>query len=480
MNKIDATAAVLAASPDDGMICNRTFEEIFIGETASLTKQVTMRDIELLAIVSGDVNPIHLDEEFARNSVFHKVIAHGVYGAALISAVLGAKLPGPGTVYLGQDIRYLQPVGIGDTLTVVVTVTAKNETKGDVTFDCNCVNQNGLLVLTGVARVRAPTEKLRVTRPELPDVQISGHERFHALMARVRGLPPVATAVAYPCDPTVISAAAEAAEAGLISPILVGPREKILVAAAAAGVDCSAFRLVDAKDSMAAAMAAVSLVRRGEAQALMAAGDAEELMHSTDLLHAVLDRQAGLVGKRRLSHVYLIDAPAYPRPLLLTDAAINIVPDLDAKRDIIQNAVDLAHILGVAQPRVALLSALGVVNPNLPSSLDAAALCKMADRGQITGALLDGPLGFDNALSPDSARERNLPSAVAGQADILVAPNLEAGDLLVKQLTLLAGAHAAAVVLGARAPIIVTSRSDSVRTLLASCAIAGVIARASA
>ena len=448
MNKNDPTGAEPAASHDDVLLGNRTFAEIAIGETASLTREVTRRDIELLAIVSGDVNPIHLDEEFARNSVFHKVIAHGVYGAALISAVLGAKLPGPGTVYLGQDIRYLHPVGIGDTLTVVVSVTAKNESKGDVTLDCSCVNQDGRLVLTGTALVRAPTERLRVTRPELPNVQISGHERFHALMARVHGQPPLVTAIAYPCDPAAISSAAEAAGAGLITPVLVGPREKILAAAATAGIDCAPWRLVDAANSVAAAAAAVALVRRGEAQALMAAGDPEELMHSTDLLHAVLDRQSGLLGTRRLSHVYLIDAPAYPRPLLLTDAAINIAPDLEAKRDIIQNSVDLAHILGVPEPRVALLSALGVVNPNLPSSLDAAALCKMADRGQITGALLDGPLGFDNALSPDSARAKNLLSPVAGQADILVAPNLEAGDLLVKQLTLLAGAHAAAVVWG--------------------------------
>ena len=472
MNVIDATAALLAANGEDFMMENRTFAEIAIGDSASLTRQATRRDIDLLAIVSGDVNPIHMDPEFARNSPFHKAVAHGLYGSALISGLIGARLPGPGAICIGQDIRYLRPVGVGDSLTVIVTVRAKDEARHELVMDCLGENQNGETVLTGTAYVRAPTEKLRVRRPEMPNVQVSDHERFHALIARAEGQPPLPIAVAHPCDAASIAAAAEGDRAGLIAPILVGPQAKILAACAAAGVDCAAFRLVDAPHSAEAAARAVELVRQGEAQALMKGS-----LPNDELAQAVLDKERGLRLGRRLSHVYLIDAPGYPRPLLLTDAALNIAPDLEAKRDIIQNAVDLARLLGVETPRVAILSAVEAVNLNLPSTLDAAALCKMADRGQITGALIDGPLAFDHAVSPVAARQMEVSSKVAGQADILVVPDLEAGDMLMKQLTFLAGADAAGVVVGAWAPIILTSRYDSLRTRLASFAVAGLIAR---
>src|SRR5579859_2146115 len=242
-------------------------------------------------------------------------------------------------------------------------------------------------------------------------------------------------------------------------------------AAEAAGLDIGAFRLVDAPHSEAAAAEAVALVRRGEAALLMKGS-----LHTDELLHAVLSPDCGLRTGRGLSHVYLMDVPAYPRPLLLTDAAVNIAPDLERKRDIVQNAVDLAHVMGVETPRVAVLSAVETINPKMPSTLDAAALCKMADRGQITGALVDGPLAFDNAVSPDAARTKGIVSPVAGLADILVAPDLEAGNMLAKQLTFMAGADAAGVVLGAKAPIILTSRADSERTRLASCAVAARLA----
>ncbi len=473
MNVLDATNALFAASPDEGVIENRTFAEIAVGDSASLTRQATQRDVDLLAIVSGDMNPLYSDTDSARKHPFHETVARGLYGAALISGVVGVKLPGPGAICLGQNIRYLLPVGVGDTLTVTLTVIGKDKDKPDLQLDCQGVNQLGQLVLAGTAQVRAPTEKLRVARPDLPGVQVSGHERFHALMARVRGEAPLITAVAHPCDAAALGAAVEAAKDGLIIPILVGPKLKILAAAEAAGVDCAPYRLVDAPHSVAAAAAAVALVRRGEAQALMKGS-----LHSDELLHAVLDKDAGLRTGRRLSHVYLIDAPGYPRPLLLTDAVVNIAPDLATKRDIVQNAVDLAHMLGLAEPRVAVLAAVEVVNPEMPSTLDAAALCKMAERGQITGALVDGPLAFDNAISPAAAREKEIVSPVAGQADILLVPDLEAGNMLAKQLTFLAGADAAGVVLGAQAPIILTSRANSARTRLASCAIAGLIARA--
>jgi phosphotransacetylase/acyl dehydratase len=461
-----------ATAASDGMIENRTFDEIAIGESASLSRTVTQEDIDLFAVVSGDVNPAHMDPAYAETDMFHKVIAHGMLGAGLISSVLGTKLPGPGTIYLGQDLRFLRPVSIGDTITATLRVTVKHPEKGDLLLDCSCTNQEGKVVISGIAHVRAPTEKVRRPRVELPDVRLSRHERFRALLAASAGQEPLATAVAHPCDANAIGAAVEAAHGGLINPILVGPKAKILKAAEAAKVDISAFRIVDTPHSDAAAAAAVALVQRGEAALLMKGS-----LHTDELLHAVLAPEAGLRTKRRLSHVYLMDVPSYPRPLLLTDAAVNIAPDLEAKRDIIQNAIDLAHVMGIECPKVAVLSAIETINPKLRSTLDAAALCKMADRGQITGGLVDGPLAFDNAVSPAAAAEKGIISKVAGLADILVVPDLEAGNMLAKQLTFLAGADAAGVVLGARVPIILTSRADAERTRMASCAVAVLIAR---
>ena len=460
----------LRAAPD--MIENRTFDEIEIGERASLSRTVTQQDIDLFAVVSGDVNPAHLDPAYAQTDMFHKIIAHGMLGAGLISSVLGTKLPGPGTIYLGQDLKFLRPVSIGDTITATLTVKEKHPEKADLVLDCRCTNQNGDVVIEGTAYVRAPTQKVRRPRVELPEVRLSRHERFRALLAATAGQEPLTTAVAYPCDANALGAAVEAAQVGLIAPILVGPSAKIRKAAQEAKVDISSYRLVDAPHSEAAAAAAVALVQKGEAKLLMKGS-----LHTDELLHAVLAPENGLRTGRRLSHVYLMDVPTYPRPLLITDAAVNIAPDLEQKRDIVQNAIDLAHVMGIETPRVAILSAVETVNPKLRSTLDAAALCKMADRGQITGALVDGPLAFDNAVSPAAAAEKGIVSKVAGQADILVVPDLEAGNMLAKQLTFLAGADAAGVVLGARVPVILTSRADAERTRIASCAVAVLIAR---
>lgn len=460
------------ASRVDTMIENRTFDEIQLGDSASLARQVTQQDVELFAIVSGDINPALLDPGYAKNDMFHRVVAHGMFGAGLISALLGTKLPGAGTIYLSQDLQFLYPVTIGDTITASVTVLEKLPEKADVRLACRCVNQDGIVVISGTALVRAPREKSRRPRMELPDIQFSRHQRVHAIMAAAAAYPPLPTAIVHPCDPASVGAAVEAARAGLIVPILVGPRAKIEAAATAAQADISAFRLVDAPHSDAAAAQAVALVRSGEAVLLMKGS-----LHTDELLHAVLAADIGLRTKRRLSHVYLMDVPSYPRLLLVTDAAVNIAPDLPAKRDIVQNAIDLAHVMGIPCPRVAILSAVETVNPELRSTLDAAALCKMADRGQITGGLVDGPLAFDNAISPAAAADKHIVSDVAGQADIVVVPDLEAGNMLAKQLTFLAGADAAGVVLGARVPIILTSRADGERTRLASCAVAVLLAR---
>ena len=298
------------------------------------------------------------------------------------------------------------------------------------------------------------------------------HPLERALLAATTYCEPLKTAVAHPCDANAIGAVVEAARAGIISPILIGPREKIMRAAKEANVDISQYSLVDARHSEAAAAEAVAQIKSGKAALLMKGS-----LHTDELMHAVLALDSGLRTGRRLSHVYLMEVPSYPRPLLITDAAVNIAPDLEQKRDIVQNAIDLAHVMGIALPRVALLSAVETINPKMRSTLDAAALCKMADRGQITGALLDGPLAFDNAISPQAAAEKGIVSSVAGRADILVVPDLESGNMLAKQLIFLTGAKAAGVVLGARVPIILTSRADGERTRMASCAVAVLMAR---
>jgi phosphotransacetylase/acyl dehydratase len=455
------------------MIENRTFDAIMVGDTASTVRTLTQEDIELFAVVSGDVNPAHLDPAYAETDLFHRIIAHGMWGGAQISAVLGTQLPGPGTIYLSQDLHFHAPVGIGDTITTRIAVREKKPEKQRVVLDCRCTNQAGQEVITGTAEVQAPTETVRRHRVELPDVRLMRHQRFRDLLTQASGQPAVPMAVVHPCDALSLGAAAEVAALGLVIPILIGPATKIRAAAVQAGIDISRYRLVDVPHSHAAAARAVELVRAGEAALLMKGS-----LHTEELMHEVVATETGLRTERRLSHVYVMDVPTYPRPLLITDAAINIEPTLETKRDIVQNAIDLAHVMGVEQPRVAILCAVETVSPEMKSTLDAAALCKMADRGQITGGVVDGPLAFDNAVSPKAARDKGIVSPVAGQADILVVPDLEAGNMLAKQLSFLAGADAAGVVVGARAPIILTSRADSGRTRIASCAVAVLMAQA--
>jgi len=299
------------------------------------------------------------------------------------------------------------------------------------------------------------------------------HGKYEHLMAKCQGLAPVRTAVAHPCSDSALAAAVEAANLRLIDAILVGPEKKIRGAAAAGRLNIEKLHIVDQPHSHAAADKAVELVRRGEAELLMKGS-----LHTDELMAAVVARETGLRTARRISHVFLMDVSTYHKTLAVTDAAINIFPTLEDKVDIVQNAIDLLRTLGLEQPKVAILSAVETVNPKIPSTIDAAALCKMADRGQITGALLDGPLAFDNAISAEAAREKHIKSDVAGDPDILLVPDLEAGNILAKQLTFLVGADAAGIVLGARVPIILTSRADSVRARLASCAVGMLLAHA--
>ncbi|MBK3732789.1 bifunctional enoyl-CoA hydratase/phosphate acetyltransferase [Azospirillum brasilense] len=455
------------------MIENVTFEEIQIGQQASLSRRLTMSDIELFATVSGDINPAHLDEEYAADSQFHKVIGHGMWSGSLISAVLGTLLPGPGTIYMGQDLRFKRPVGLGDVITVTVTAKEKHGEKNIVVFDCVARNQDGKEVVSGLAEVIAPTRKVRRAAHELPQVQVIRHDGHDELLGKTETLPPVPTAVVHPCDESSLKGAVEAAEANLIDPVLIGPASKIKSVAEAHGLDISRYRIVDVAHSHASAETGVRLARSGECEAVMKGS-----LHTDELMAEVVRKETGLRTGRRLSHVFVMNVPTYPRTLLITDAAINIYPTLEDKVDIVQNAIDLAKVLGVETPRVAILSAVETVNPKIASTLEAAALCKMADRGQIKGGILDGPLAFDNAISLEAARTKGIVSEVAGQADILLVPDLEAGNMLAKQLSFLANSDAAGIVLGARVPIILTSRADNVRTRLASCAVAVLAAAA--
>jgi phosphate acetyltransferase len=303
--------------------------------------------------------------------------------------------------------------------------------------------------------------------------QLHPHEKYERLIAAAKRVPALSTAVAHPCDETSLRGALEAAEAGMIVPILVGARAKILGLAQSLSLDLKGIEIVDAPHSQAAAEKAVELVRTGKAELLMKGS-----LHSDELLGAVTKRDTGLRTGRRISHVFVMDVPTHPQTLFITDAAVNIAPDLAAKRDIIQNAIDLFAGLGLGTPKVAILSAVETVTPSIPSTIEAAALCKMAERGQITGGILDGPLAFDNAISADAARIKGIKSPVAGQAQILVVPDLEAGNMLAKNLTFLSGADAAGIVLGARVPIVLTSRADNLRTRMASCAVAALFADA--
>ena len=469
----DKAAMTSTFSHDDlEVLRNRTFDEIAVGDSACIERTLTGTDIQLFAAMSGNIDPQHIDAEFAASTRFHGVIAHGMWGAALISAVLGTRLPGPGTIYLGQTLKFQAPVRVGDTLKTEVTVASRDEAKHRLVLECKCVNQDGQTVISGEATVLAPTERIERPRGTLPQVRISlaqGDDLVRVLQY-VRPLGRIRMAVVHPCDETSLSAALDAQAAGLIEPVLVGPRERLQAVARQAGLKIGELAIEDVPHSHAAAARAVELALKGDVEALMKGS-----LHTDELMEAVV--RSALRTDRRMSHCFLMQTPAYPRPFMITDAAVNIAPTLQDKADIVRNAVDLAHAFGIARPRVAILAAVETVNPHMPATLDAAILCKMADRGQIAGAVLDGPLAFDNAVSAAAARVKGIESEVAGAADILVVPDLESGNMLAKQLTYLGGAVSAGIVVGARVPIVLTSRADPREARIASCAVALVAAR---
>ncbi len=451
---------------------NRTFDEIQIGQTAELERTLTRDDVALFCKVSGDFNPTHMDEAYARESGAKGVVGHSLWATSLISSLLANVLPGPGTIYRSQDSSFHRPVELGDTLTARIRVTERRDGR-IVVFECTARNQRNEPVMDGVAQVLAPAERIRVRRIATPEVAVMHHDSFGALFEAVTALEPVPTAVVHPVDQVSLAGAMEAAQDGFIRPILVGPRSRICAVAQEFGIDLGGTEVIDVEHSHAAAERAVALIREGRAEILMKGS-----LHTDEVLSAVLDKVNGIRTARRISHVFAMDVPTYPKLLLVSDAAVNIAPDLESKADICQNAIDLAHTLGVARPKVAILSAVETIRPKIQSTLDAAALCKMAERGQIQGGVLDGPLAMDNAVNPEAARIKKIASEVAGVADVLIVPDLESGNILAKQLIFLANAEAAGVVLGARVPIVLTSRADSVRTRRASAAIAVLHAHA--
>lgn len=449
------------------LVENKTFDEIKLGDSASLCRRLTLQDIKLFAALTGNFEPASIDDDYARRSPFHEVIAHGLWGGSLISTVLGTQLPGPGTVFVDLSLHFLKSVTLGQQITVTVTARDKDSASKQITFDCLCVNGNDEKVITGEAVVQAPTIRTRYSKLAIPEVHLQERKHLLLLLRMVSKLKPLRTAVVHPTEIQSLKGAIDAARANLIEPVLVGPEHKIQAVAAELGIDLSAYELIPTEHSHAAAEKGVELARSGAVEALMKGN-----LHTDELMLAVLDKETGLRTDRRMSHVFAFDVPTYPRPLLITDAALNIYPTLEDKRDIVQNAIDLAIALRIRRPKVAVLSAIETVNPKIQSTLEAAALCKMADRGQIKGGIVDGPLAFDNAVSEEAAHTKGIVSPVAGQADILVVPDVVAGNMLAKQLEYLAGAEGAGVVVGARVPIILTSRADDTTSRMASCAIA--------
>jgi len=454
---------------------NRCFDEIGIGDSASITHTLSLNDVQLFAAVSGDLSPTRLDSELDRQLGPSDLGAHGMWLGAQVSGLLGKQLPGPGTVHSGQELEFLAPLAIGEQVTVSIAARAKDAASGQVSFDCRAINGRGETIMTGTARVIAPRVKVRMERPDAASVSIQSHDNFGRFLERCQQLPPVAVAVAHPCDESSLAAALQAKQEGLVEPILVGPVARLRAVAEQAGLDLAGVRVEDVPHSHAAAFRAVELVRLGEAAALMKGS-----LHTDELMAEVVSKTTGLRTERRITHAFLMDVPTYHKGLIVTDAAINIAPDLDTKRDICQNAIDLAHVLGIATPKVAIICAVESINSRMLCTTDAASLCKMADRGQISGAILDGPLALDNAISKEAARIKKIDSPVAGDPDIVVVPDLAAGNILAKQLTFMSNADGAGVVLGARVPIILTSRADNRRTKLASCAVAVLMASAAA
>ena len=454
-------------------LTNVTFDEIKVGDTAEVTVTLKQNQIDVAAIVSGDVDAFYMKDAGSADSRREPRKTEAAGAEAIISILLGARMPGPGSKIVHRDLHFSGDFAVGDTLTAKVTVREKRAEGHLVVFDCRCFNQAGLELVTGAVTVAAPTTRQVYDVIKPPHLELRYGDAFAQLIKGCQGCEPVTCAVVHPCDRDSLGGAIEAARRGFIVPVLVGPEDKIRAAAVEAKIDLGPYRIVATEHSHASAAKAVELARAGEVEALMKGS-----LHTDEIMGAIVPTAAGLRTSRRISHAFVMDVATYPKMFMITDAAVNLFPDVEVKRDIVQNAIDLGHALGIGTPKVGILSAVEMINPKIPSTIDAAALCKMADRGQITGGILDGPLAFDNAISAQAAKIKGITSPVSGDVDILLAPDLEAANMLFKQLTYLAGGEGAGIVLGTKIPVVLTSRADSIRTRLASVAVMVRVAQA--
>jgi phosphotransacetylase/acyl dehydratase len=447
---------------------NRLFDALNIGDTASAARLCTADDLFIFAAATGNHNPLHLPGLDGDGDGQAEAMVPSAFAASLVAALLGTQLPGPGIITLSQAYEFHARAHAGDELLTTVTVTGKAD--GIVTLSAKVVHgMNGTLILSGTVRVQAPSKAYRVDGSNLPGLTVRRHRHFEALLALAEPLPSLRTAVICPENAATLGGALLALKHTIITPILVGHPAKIAAAAAELGADLTGLEIIAAHTPQEAAARAVALVHEGRADAMIKGN-----IHTDDMLRPMVARDTGLRVGRRLTHIFVMDVPGLEHPLLVTDAAINIAPDLATKVDIVQNAIDLAISIGIKSPRVGVLSAVETVNPAIPSSIDAALLSKMAERGQITGGFVDGPLAMDNAVSMAAARTKGITSEVAGRAEVLVVPGIDAGNMLAKQLTYISHAEAAGLVMGARVPVILNSRADSSMARLASCAVAAV------
>lgn len=453
------------------LVENKPFDKLRIGDTECLCRTVSRADVQNFVTFAGDIMEDTVDRELAADADFRAALSAGGMAPALLVALVAGRFPGPGTRLRRLTIETDHPIRQGDAVIAEIRVIDLDEVTRSVTLACTCTREDGTPVVTGQIEVVAPENEM--SRPFGRPVALGADatpDRFERIEEMGREAGPIRMAVVNPVDVPSLQGALDSAAAGLIEPVLIAPRNQLLKVADEGELVLSNAEIIDVPNARAAAEKAADLAAQGTCAALM-----KGKIHTDALLRAVLEVSA-LRTDRRLSHVFVEDLPGYPRLLFVADAAVNIAPDLLVLRDIVQNTIDLARALGVDRPKVALLSAVETVTPDIPSTINAAAICKMADRGEIVGADIDGPLAMDNAVSEQAARIKGITSKVAGRADILIAPDLEAANILAKDLDYLAGAEAAGITLGARIPIALTSRADTARERRASAAIAAVLA----
>jgi len=446
----------------------RHFTDLNIGDSASLTRQVTLHDIKLITATLEKMSEDKVGQCVLAGFPLEEIIKQPFWEASLLSVALETQLPDYKMHCTEVLINNIEQCVLGEPAHISLMVKNKDSSKHFITYKVLCVNADNKSIIDAEVTVQFLSQK-----PQPEGKECRRHDRPHLkiLLSLAAILKPLRTAVVHPTSTEALEGALDAAKFGLIDPVFIGPKEKILNVAKKLNRDLSDYEIINTEHSHAAAIKSVALAFENQVQAIMKGN-----LHTDELMHAVLNKTSGLRTERRMSHVFAFDVPTYPRPLLITDAAINIYPSLEDKKDILQNALDLAHALHIKNPKVAILSAVETVSPYLKSTIEAAALCKMVDRRQITGGIVDGPLAFDNAISEAAALTKGIDSPVAGQADILLVPDVESGNMLAKQLEYLGDAEGAGIVLGARVPIILTSRADDTTSRMASCALAVLLA----